>query len=169
MIRISLSGWPDHPRWSGSLYPVSWSGPDHPRWSGSVYPVSWSGPDHSRWSGSVYPVSWSWPDPLRWSGFMKRTGSSQIIRLSLSVFRKLTGSSQMIRIQNTLRTTVQGHPSIYLKYLSIFLGFRHRGRAVQRDPVRAPARGEHRWDLHHWQRGSLRYLLQVLFILSEGA
>lgn len=39
------------------------------------------------------------------------------------------------------------------------LGVRHSGGALQRNTVRAPAGGEHRRELLHRQRGSLRHLL----------
>ena len=41
-----------------------------------------------------------------------------------------------------------------------FVGVWHRGGAVQRHLVGAPAGGEHRRDLLHRQRGALRHLLQ---------
>ena len=41
-------------------------------------------------------------------------------------------------------------------------GIRHRGGALQRNPGLEPAGGEHGRDVHHRQRGALRYLLQVI-------
>lgn len=42
----------------------------------------------------------------------------------------------------------------------MFAGIRHCGWTLQRNSVRTPAGGEHWWNLLHWQRSSIWYLLQ---------
>lgn len=42
----------------------------------------------------------------------------------------------------------------------MFAGIRHSGWTLQCNSVRTPAGREHWWNLLHWQRSSIRYLLQ---------
>lgn len=42
----------------------------------------------------------------------------------------------------------------------MFVGIRHCGWTLQRDSVRTPAGRKHWWNILHWQRSAIRYLLQ---------
>ena len=61
-------------------------------------------------------------------------------------------------LQNTRGVPRQNHE--HLLRGAVSQGVRHRGGALQRHSVRPPAGREHRWDILHRQRGSLRHLLQ---------